>query len=258
MEHDIPVVAVTDGAESKGRKIISAHAAPTDDRVWSSALAQQQVKGSRPAAYFRNLYAIQDEGPEDQKSSYRLLHHFIGKDGQPGAASTRACSEIIEWLNKGLFPTVERQALYEHLSAHLHDAKQTVPELRPIDNYLYPLDEEVKHAMWQLDTILARVDDIRGLRALKGMTLTQARLTQLESLQQRFAALCTLVSMKYLYQPTEEVLAHMGDEAKAETIRQKIEAMQAKVKVDTDAVERTLTETVVKRIQAKLDASRST
>ena len=257
MDPEQPVVEGTAGTETRRRTLVSPHTTATADRVWNSTIAQQHVKATGTAGYFRNLYAIQDEGSETAKTSYRLLHHFLGKDGHAGPASTRACSEAIEWLNKGLFPEEERHALFDHLAGHLRDAGHEVPALGPIDDYGYPLDEAVKHTLWAMDSILAQIELIRDFRSRKGMTLTQARLTQLETMQQKFAALCTLVSLKYLDQPTDAVLAQMSAEARAEAIGQRIEAMQEKVKRDTAAVDQEMTAAVVKRIQAKLDAART-
>jgi hypothetical protein len=136
----------------------------------------------------------------------------------------------------------------------LRDAGQVPPELRPIESYLYPLDEEVKHVLWSLDSVLSQIEQVRDFRSRKGMTLTESRLKQLEVMQQKFAALCTLVSLKYLDQPTDAVLAQMSADAKTEAMAKKFEALQAKVARDTSEADQAITQAVAKRIQAKLEA----
>ena len=172
-------------------------------------------------------------------SSWKL----VDVNGEPGAASIRACAEglaIIERYWAGMLPSEELKGIHAHLSSHLKDAGRQPPEFRGVGDGRYPLDDEFERAIWHVEDVLHRLDDIRDMRARKGQALTEERLKQLDRLQQYFATLCTLVSIKKLDRPTDLVLAELSAEARAEAFGRRIEEMRGKVikqAKDTEAEE---------------------
>ena len=61
-------------------------------------------------------------------ASCEYPHHFVGDDGQPAAASTQACLDIIAELN-GAEADADTQGIYDHVAAHLADAGVEAPPL---------------------------------------------------------------------------------------------------------------------------------
>lgn len=61
-------------------------------------------------------------------ASCEYPHHFVGDDGQPAAASTQACLDIIAELN-GSEADADTQGIYDHVAGHLADAGVEAPPL---------------------------------------------------------------------------------------------------------------------------------
>jgi HK97 family phage prohead protease len=81
------------------------------------------------------VYAWRDNrGDVGVKGTYKFPHHFVAENGDPGSASTRACSAIIAVLNGGRgganIPDSDRRSVYNHAARHLRDADKEVPELK--------------------------------------------------------------------------------------------------------------------------------
>jgi hypothetical protein len=119
---------------------IQSHSTATSDDPWDAA--EQEVKVTSPSdeAYYAEVYAWRDdEADTSVKSSYRFIHHFVGDDGGPQAASTVACSAGIGVLNGGrggtTIPDADRKGVYDHLARHLVDAGREAPALMSQDSY---------------------------------------------------------------------------------------------------------------------------
>lgn len=116
------------------RDAIATHSTDTDEGAWDGPANEARLDNDAGADVYRAAYAWRDpDGDPDTKSSYRFIHHFVGQDGTPGAASTVACSAGIGVLNGAQggtdIPDEERQGVYDHLARHLLDADIEPPEL---------------------------------------------------------------------------------------------------------------------------------
>lgn len=78
---------------------------------------------------------VDDNADPATKDAYSLPHHEVGDDGKPGAANTTAASNAIAALNGARggsnVPDDQRQAVHDHLAAHLADAGKDAPPLKP-------------------------------------------------------------------------------------------------------------------------------
>lgn len=114
---------------------IGSHSTGADDGAWDAGANEKRVLADKPASYYVRIYAWRDPGGEvGVKSTYKFIHHFVASDGEPGKASTRACSAGIAILNGGRggtkIPDADRKGVYAHLARHLKDADKEPPELR--------------------------------------------------------------------------------------------------------------------------------
>ncbi len=116
---------------------IRSHETGTVDGTWDADANEARLPTPMSVETARNAYAWMDsDGIEDgqiRKNSLRFLHHMVGANGQPGAASLTACSNAIGVLNGGrggtTIPAGDRQGVYNHLAKHLRDAGRTPPPL---------------------------------------------------------------------------------------------------------------------------------
>lgn len=114
---------------------IGSHSTGTDDAAWDAGANEKRVLADKPASYYAKAYAWRDpDGEVGVKSTYKFIHHFVSAEGEPGKASTRACSAGIAILNGGRggtkIPDADRKGVYAHLARHLKDADKEPPELR--------------------------------------------------------------------------------------------------------------------------------
>ena len=122
--------------EEKGA--ISSHLTAWVDDAWDGGLMRSRIKGG--ASILRSSHAwIDSEGDPELKSSYKYLHHHIGKNGRGGAANVRAITTALGNLNarRTSIPENDRRGVYNHLARHLRDAGRKPSELRsakPPDN----------------------------------------------------------------------------------------------------------------------------
>lgn len=99
----------------------------------------------------------------------QYAHHFIGEDGEVGAASTRACLLGIADLNSvGVSDPVYRKGLYEHLAGHLKDADIEPPDLLPESKPGLKLTDQIRFARWQTEAALERLQNVSAERAKAG------------------------------------------------------------------------------------------
>lgn len=142
---------------------------PVDtDNPWSASTQVAKIKSGDDTAC-KKIFAWYDatapdpdgDGLPDSKSGWKFPHHFVDDEGNPGAASSKACSAGIAALNGGRggadIPDKDRQGVYNHLAAHLKDAKLDIPELNGFD-------EAEKHTTtFQLDSNAFVADDATGI-----------------------------------------------------------------------------------------------
>ena len=114
---------------------IAKHRTATDDGRWDGPANEARLRSGENQSYYHRAYAWEDpDGDSAVKSTYRFIHHFVGADGNPGAASTRACSSAIAVLNGGrggtTIPDADRRGVWNHLAAHLRDVELEPSELK--------------------------------------------------------------------------------------------------------------------------------
>ncbi|WP_392967182.1 HK97 family phage prohead protease [Streptomyces sp. LN245] len=130
----VPVERATAAAEERGG--LAVHTTDTSDASWDGPANSSDLPAEESA--LRQAHAwVDPEGDAAAKSSYRFIHHFVGVDGDVGAASTVACTNAIGVLNGArggtTLPDEDRQAVYKHLARHLKDAGQKAPELKQVE-----------------------------------------------------------------------------------------------------------------------------
>lgn len=231
--------------------VISPHHTATDDRVWNAWLNQLRV---RPTAdrkdYYHALYAISDQAGAHERQQFRALHHEVGEDGEPGAANTRACLELLFWLHKGLFPAHEREGIRTHLAMHLKDAGIDGLPLGQPDHYGVPLDLRVQVSAWAVDAAVEDLMGIHEMRSRKGMTLTDARLQQVRDLSQRIEAFCQILQLKALDKPYSVQVQEFADRAHLDQLHERLEQMAEATRQQTQQAERALAEEHYQRFLA--------
>ena len=120
------------------KKAVSVHHTATEGGAWDAGANEKRLPSGKDAAFYKQACAWQNsDGDPSVKSSWKFIHHFVGTDGDPSAASTRACSAGIAVLNGGRgganIPDADREGVWRHLAAHLRDADMEPPELRSMD-----------------------------------------------------------------------------------------------------------------------------
>lgn len=126
---------VRETAALEERGALAAHSTDTSDSSWDGPANSKDLPGDESALRMAHAW-VDPEGDADAKSSYRFIHHFVGVDGDVGAASTIACTTAIGVLNGArggtTIPDEDRQAVYKHLARHLKDAGLKAPELKAV------------------------------------------------------------------------------------------------------------------------------
>lgn len=162
------------------------HSTATDTGVWDGPANERRVEAG--PGLTRNgpkIYAWRDpDGDPETKAAWKFIHHFVGGDGSPGAASMRACSLGIGILNGArggtVIPTADRAGVHRHLAGHMTDGDMEPPELREADEEVsVKLADEIGWLLWDVEATLARVEEVRGLRAKDCRDIAAARKGQL-------------------------------------------------------------------------------
>jgi hypothetical protein len=239
MEQEHPVIEL-----APGRWAVGVHRTEVDAKSWDTSIQVHRIHATGAPGYYRQIYAAQNPHADlTSKSSFAFPHHFIGADGEPGAASVRACAEglvILQRYWNGLVPDEELKGIHAHLSAHLKDAGREPPELRSAGDVRYPLDDQIELVLWGLEDVLHQIDHVRDMRSRKGMALTEPRLGQIEKLDQFFTTMRAMLKMKRLDRPSDLVLEELSAEARADALGRRLEDMRAKTEKqikDTEAAE---------------------
>ena len=122
---------------------IASHLTAWVEDAWDASLMRGRIKGG--AAQLRQAHAWVDEnGDPEVRSSYRFLHHQVGRNGKAGPANIRAVTSSLSGLNarRSAIPENDRRAVYNHLARHLREAGRKPSELRsaepPEDSKPYP------------------------------------------------------------------------------------------------------------------------
>jgi hypothetical protein len=153
-----PEVEVEGSVEEAEELIaIRSHSTGFSDDPWDGPANEVNVRSPEGEGYFAAVYAWRDdEADTTVKAAYRFIHHFVSDDGDPGAASTIACSTGIGVLNGArggtTIPASDRQGVYDHLARHLLDADREPPALMSQDAYEAALADANAELAEQLDT----------------------------------------------------------------------------------------------------------
>ena len=110
---------------------IPSHLTAWVEDAWDGSLMRGRIKGG--AAVLRAAHAwVDPDGDPELKSSYKYLHHHIGRNGRGGAANVRAITTALTNLNarKTSIPENDRRGVYNHLARHLREAGRRPSELR--------------------------------------------------------------------------------------------------------------------------------
>jgi hypothetical protein len=130
---DTPAARTAPAVEE--RAALAVHSTSTSDAAWDGPANSKDLPQEESALRMAHAW-VDPEGDADTKSSYRFIHHFVGVDGDVGAASTVACTTAIGVLNGArggtTIPDEDREAVYKHLARHLKDAGLKAPELKAV------------------------------------------------------------------------------------------------------------------------------
>jgi hypothetical protein len=110
-------------------------ATTTNDEPWDGPKNKAALKNGAEESYYRKAFAWADPGSDPKtKKAYKFIHHMVASDGTIGAANVRGSQFGISVLNGNLggadIPDADRQGVYDHLAAHLKDAKVEPAELK--------------------------------------------------------------------------------------------------------------------------------
>lgn len=120
------------------RSAIAVQHTATDTSAWDGPENEANLSHDTDKDYsddYHQAFAwVDPKGDPNTKTAYKFIHHFVSSStGKVGAASTVACSAGIGVLNGGrggtVIPAGDVQGVYNHLAAHLKDAKMNPPEL---------------------------------------------------------------------------------------------------------------------------------
>lgn len=132
---------------------VASHSTATSTSSWDGPANVSKLEGLPGSG--PKMYAWKD-GTADlsTKSAWKFPHHFVGADGTPGAASTKACQNGIAILNGGRggadIPDGDRSGVYAHLARHLRDANL---EPAPLDTIKPPAEPPVQPPKKEADAM---------------------------------------------------------------------------------------------------------
>lgn len=156
-------------APVKTGRPVAPHECETTSRSWDGAKTAAALGDDLRPSELRSVFAWQDAGADPElKSSYKMAHHH----GVGGPANVRACLMGIARLNDGKsgVPDGDRQAVYDHLAAHLRDADVEAPELKAEAGGSMKFYEEGQAVIAAVSSYIDRASGVLALRARKGRT----------------------------------------------------------------------------------------
>lgn len=106
---------------------IPVHHTGTTSGSWDAGANVRRIPSDASERTLHAEYAwVNPDADPATKAAYKLPHHVVSSDGSVGAANVRACQAGIAVLNGSRggvdIPAADRQAVYDHLAAHLRDA----------------------------------------------------------------------------------------------------------------------------------------
>lgn len=124
------------------------------------------------------------------KDDAATLHHFVDEDGEPGEASVKACLNEIAVLNGkragAVVNPAAKQAIYDHLAAHLKSAGIDAPPLDLAAHCGLKFADEVNaviDALYESQDLLnglsARIKGLVDTRAADGRTISDAKVAEI-------------------------------------------------------------------------------
>jgi len=124
-------VAAKSSPATDEKGAIPSHLTAWVEDAWDGNLMRGRIKGG--AAILRAAHAwVDTDGDPELKSSYKYLHHHIGRNGRGGAANVRAITTALRNLNarRPSIPENDRRGVYNHLARHLRESGRRPSELR--------------------------------------------------------------------------------------------------------------------------------
>jgi signal peptide peptidase SppA len=120
---------------------IAPHHTATSTKSWDGPKAKKNLRQDEDASYYRSAYAFAKPGQDPKtKAGYSYIHHEVSSSGEVGAANIKACQTSIGVLNGGRGGTVlkgsDRRGVYNHVAAHLRDAKLEPAPLASYEQYI--------------------------------------------------------------------------------------------------------------------------
>jgi hypothetical protein len=118
---------------------IPIHHTATSDGPFTGPADEKRLPNKASALRGYNAWFAGGDADPTAKSSYKFGHHDVDSDGKVGAANLRGCSIGIAELHgartgkRPNIPDADRRAVYDHLAAHLRDAKHTPPPFQEAD-----------------------------------------------------------------------------------------------------------------------------
>ena len=117
---------------------IPSHNTATDDGPWDGPAQEKKLKTPLTTKIGNDAFAwVDPDKDKTTKTAWRFIHHFVAGSGDPGSASTLACSTGIGVLNGArtgtTIPDADKQGVWAHLASHLISAgvaKEDLPELK--------------------------------------------------------------------------------------------------------------------------------
>lgn len=124
------------------------------------------------------------------KEDAATLHHFVDEDGEPGKASVKACLNEIAVLNGkragAVVNPAAKQAIYDHLAAHLESAGIDAPPLDLAAHSGLKFADEVDaviEALYEsqdlLNGLTTRIKGLVDTRAADGRTISDAKVAEI-------------------------------------------------------------------------------
>jgi hypothetical protein len=182
--------------KSELKKACPVHSTATDTGSWDAGAAVRRARSGEDKSYYNRIFAWNDpEGDSSVKSSYKFPHHFIHGDGEPGAASTKACIVGIAALNGArggaAIPDADRKGVWNHLAKHLQDADIEPPELKAIDTRgeQVPLKDAIEILLENCDAVIGRIEEVGELRKAEGRHPAESTMKRIANMEEKLADL---------------------------------------------------------------------
>lgn len=172
------------------------HETAVVDEAWSAGKNVTRLSNDASASVYRNTFAWEPEAQEDKedKSKWKLPHHEVDSNGNPGAANYRGCIAVIAALNGARggvdIPSDDRQGVFEHVAKHIRDHGEEPPELKADDAEHLTLAAHAAVVAEELRGLTERLQEIAeqrrdqkrkiGDRSARMLTITRTEIIRAE------------------------------------------------------------------------------